>query len=392
MKKHLLLLILIFIFPINALSFDFDLYSNNALLYHLDENKIIYEKNINENIKIASLTKVMTTIVALEHIENLKETLIVEGNILKTINKSAALAGFRNNEIITYEDLLYGSMLPSGADATTLLAYNLFGSEKEFVNKMNDLAKNLNLENTYFTNASGLNDNKQENTLSDYLKIMLYALQNEDFKTIFFTKEYETTNKRLLFKSNLLYFSEKYNLDTSIIKGAKTGYTNEAGLCIVSIAKHNDGCFLLITTGAPTKNLYPYHIIDSLNIYNYYFNNYSNFNILKQNQIITKLPTSFSKEKDINLIYKDQDLTLYLPNKNNISYEYNLPKKINFNQNILNPAGTINIYLDDSLIYTKNLYIENKLTFSFIEVIKNYWFIFLIVPFIIIRKRKNKII
>ena len=77
MKKHLLLLILIFIFPINALSFDFDLYSNNALLYHLDENKIIYEKNINENIKIASLTKVMTTIVALEHIENLKETLIV---------------------------------------------------------------------------------------------------------------------------------------------------------------------------------------------------------------------------------------------------------------------------------------------------------------------------
>ena len=62
---------------------------------------------------------------------------------------------------------------------------------------------------------------------------MLYALQNEDFKTIFFTKEYETTNKRLLFKSNLLYFSEKYNLDTSIIKGAKTGYTNEAGLCIV---------------------------------------------------------------------------------------------------------------------------------------------------------------
>ncbi len=381
--KKILIFLLLLLYPMQVLSLDTDLHSENVLLYNINDNRIIYEKNMDSNVKIASLTKIVTIMVSLENIDNLKEEVIIDSSLFKDLKKrNASVAGFQNNEVVTYEDLLYGAMLPSGADAALMLAHNIFGSEEKFVLKMNEFASELKINNTYFTNTSGLNDKKQKSTLNDFLKIMLYALQKEDFKKIFFAKEYKTSNNRLTFKSTLKYFSDKYNLDTNLILGSKTGYTNEAGLCLVSYVENDYGKFLLITTNAPTTNLYPYHVVDAINIYDYFFNNYKNFNLLKNGEIITNVNTKNSNKKKVNIIYKGKDIKMFLPNKNNISYKYDVDELINYNQDVNKSVGNITIYIDNEKHYIGELFIEQKLTFSSKEFIKNNLLIILFLLFI----------
>ena len=143
--KIIVLTICLFIpFLVNALEIN-DLYSENVIVYNKDENKILYEKNSEETASIASLTKIMTTLVSIENIKDLNEKVTITERMLSSVPWDASVAGLKVGDVVTYEDLLYASMLPSGADATDSLAISLTGSISSFVEKMNDLAKKLNL-------------------------------------------------------------------------------------------------------------------------------------------------------------------------------------------------------------------------------------------------------
>lgn len=397
MKKILILIITIILFPVYAFALDVEVNSKNILLYNIKDKEIIYEKNSNENTKIASLTKIITILVALEHIDNLNEKVTLTEEVFYGLQEAdASVAGFQLNEVVTYEDLLYGAMLPSGADATNALAINLFENEANFVKKMNDLMKKLNINNTTFTNTSGLDDDGQKSTLNDYLNIILYAFKNEEFVKIFNTKKYTTSNNRLTFKSTLLNLSERNNLETSFIKGSKTGYTDDAGLCLVSYASNNNLELLLITTNSPVpKPYYPLNIKDAITIYNYYFDNYSYQNILSKNQKISNINTKYSKNKNVNITYNNDDINLLLPNdlnKVNIKYNINNDEYVSFKNKIDKPVSSFELLIDGKSIYKGNLYLLEKVDFSLIEFIKvNIIYIigtiFIIV--IILKKKKH---
>ena len=158
-KVGYIILTIILIIPlgINALEIE-DLNSKNVIVYNKDEGKIIYEKNADEKTKIASLTKIMTTIIAIENIEDLNEKVTITSSMLNGIPYDASTAGLKVGETYTYDELLYASMIPSGADATQALAISLTGSIKNFVKKMNDKAKELDMENTNFINTTGLDE------------------------------------------------------------------------------------------------------------------------------------------------------------------------------------------------------------------------------------------
>ncbi len=365
--------------PFNAFAYDKDIYSNNVLLYNLKEDKILYEKNINEEIKIASLTKVITVLVALENIKDLNEKVTLNNDVFTGLYEAgASMAGFKPGDTPTYKDLLYGAMLPSGADATSALAINLFGSEDKFVNKMNDLAQNLKLKNTFFTNTSGLDETGQKTTLNDFLTIMKYALNNNDFKDIFKSDTY-ITESGLKFTSNLNYLGNRYNVDTSNIIGSKTGYTNLAGLCLVSLSIKDD--LLLITAGAHAPNDYiPLHIVDANNIYNYYFDNYSYKNILSSNDVITK--SNFKYYKNNDLVYKGDSINYYALNSSDIKIDYNINNNY-FSKN----KGTFNVYLEGDLILSDNLYLNDS--FSPLLFLKyNYLYILGLLFILFIFKKK----
>lgn len=305
MKKFFVLMLILFCFPFGVKALEIQ--SKNAILYNLNEDTILFSKEAEEKIPIASLTKIMTAIVALENITNLDEVVTVPSKALEGLAlKNAMVVGFRAGERITYRDLLYGMLLPSGADATNIVAYCLVGSEEEFVNLMNEKARELGLLNTHFSDTSGLDDYNNYSTVFDIATLLKYALQNTTFKQVFTSHEYITSNG-LKLESTLKYYTVKYHLQNSYILGSKTGFTTIAGYCLASYASYDDVEYLLVTAGAPTENGYPYHFQDAFTIYDYYTQNYGYLTLYNKGDVLYTLKTQYASE-DSYEVFADESL------------------------------------------------------------------------------------
>ncbi len=209
------------------------LHSKNALLLN-EKGDVLYEKNADAIIYPASLTKIMTAIVAIEGSVNLqKQTIVEPQTITKFTAQNASMAGFKAGDFVTMEDLLYGTLLASGADATGTLADAIAGSEEAFVTLMNNKAQELGMDNTHFVNASGLHDDAHVSSVRDLSKLFRYAIENPTFYQILTSKSYIThVPNELTISSSLLM---KIARADGAIVGGKTGYTPEAGLCLASI-------------------------------------------------------------------------------------------------------------------------------------------------------------
>ncbi len=257
MKKIIFLLItFIFMMNINAL----ELNSNYAYVYNVKEDKVMYELDSNKQIPVASLTKIMTSIIVIENTDLNKEVTIIDNDLRDMYEY--AVAGYKVGEVVTIKDLLYGVLLPSGSDAVNAVVRATTSSEEDFIKLMNDKVSQLGLNNTHFSNAIGKDDNNYS-TMHDMAKILEYALENETFKEIFTTSEYQNNN--LLLKGPLS------KLDSNIVGGAKTGFTYAAMYCFASFSKQENFDYIVVTAYADS---YKDVMNDHVNIYNYYFNNY----------------------------------------------------------------------------------------------------------------------
>jgi len=380
-SKILVFILLFFTFSLNVNALEIT--SNNAILYNLNNDEIIYEKSKEEKIKIASLTKIMTTIVAIENIDDLNKEVIITNEMSKgLIERNAAVYGLQAGDVVTYKDLLYLTMLPSAADATQALAISITGSIDEFVNLMNEKAKSLGLVNTNFTNTHGLDDENNYSTVKDIAIILKYALNNDTFNEIFQTKYYTLSNNQKI-RSTLESSSLKYNLDTSYIKGSKTGTTKKAGMCLASIASYNNINYLLVTakTNVNLLSNEPLNIKDSDLIYKYYFENYNYYNILNENTILTKIDNKYS-DKEI-IITSPIEYSLYMLKEDyeKLEYEYIGKTTTNiFEKNKL--LGSYNIKSNGEIIKTIDVYNNYDNDFNILIFISNYLYIF--IPLIII--------
>ena len=175
--------------------FDNNISSKSAIVINLNTKEIIYSKNPDEKIYPASLTKIMTTIIGIEEYDNINELVTIPNNIFDNLSSThASIAGFKALDNVLYKDLLYGAMLPSGADATSSIEYFISKDEASFVKLMNKKAKKLKMKNSHFSNSSGLHNNKNYSTVEDLAKLLSYSLNDGDFKAIF------TKNKHSSFK------------------------------------------------------------------------------------------------------------------------------------------------------------------------------------------------
>ena len=251
------------------------LHSPHAILVCLDDHTILMQKKGEEKIYPASLTKMMMAIVAIENMPDLQQKIKLPRSMFQDLSDAdATMAGFQPDEQVRAIDLLYGTLLPSGAECCIGLANQIAGSEQNFVKMMNQKAVNLGMNNTHFANATGLHDKNHYTTVKDLATLLSYALKNNTFRKIFTSSRHTTqpTNKNpdgITFYSTLFGKMDDQGIIDGKILGGKTGYTDEAGLCLASLAKKGGQEYVLVTAGARGNHKSEqYNITDALTVYN----------------------------------------------------------------------------------------------------------------------------
>ena len=226
---------------------DLELYSEHAILIDLETNTVIAEKDPDAKIYPASMTKVMTALVACEQITDWDATFTMTQAIIDPLFLSdATMAGFVNGEEVSMTDLVYGALLPSGAEATEALAQTIAGSTEGFVALMNEKAAELGLTNTHFVNDSGLHDEDHYTTVREMAVILEAAMANERCRAalsaVSYTSAPTTQNPEGVAMINkFLYRIGQYELGDAVVEGAKTGFTSQAMNCCASFGTAANG-------------------------------------------------------------------------------------------------------------------------------------------------------
>lgn len=235
--------------------------AKSLIIIDKSDNSVVTDRNAHQKEYPASTTKIMTLLVAAENLKSLDDTFTITYAITDPLYvEEASVAGFLNNEVVNMKDLLYGTILPSGADAATALAIKISGNEEEFVKLMNEKVKELGLKNTHFTNPTGLHNEENYSTAYDMAIILDAAMQNKLCREVLSTYQYTTAvtpqhPEGILLSSTL--FSHMYGNEpkTATILGGKTGFVNESGYCVASFGKGNETGkeYIVVSMGNSSK-------------------------------------------------------------------------------------------------------------------------------------------
>ena len=262
--------------PMPALNILGSIYSNEAILIDAETGAVLDEKNADTQAFPASVTKMMTLLIACEQLSDYDEVYPLPREIYDTLYyQDLSTAGFECNENITVNDLLYGLQLRSGAECCLGLANRVAGSEEAFVQLMNDRAAELGMTGTHFTNCTGLHDANHYSTVRDMATLLRAGLQNDKFREVFSTTSY-TSSATINHPGGLTIYSTFYQTLSSMtfeggtFIGGKTGYTTEAGQCLATAATINGHEYIFVTFGAyraegdTSSHL---HTVDAINTY-----------------------------------------------------------------------------------------------------------------------------
>ncbi|MBS5794788.1 MAG: D-alanyl-D-alanine carboxypeptidase [Clostridiales bacterium] len=367
MKKFIIFFLVFFILSNNIVfandkenSINVD--AQSAILMDYKTGRVLYSKNADDPLAMASTTKIMTAIIAIEN-GNLEDTVKVSKNATKA---PPVKMNLKENEEIKLKDLLYALMLQSSNDAAVAIAEHISGSVETFCDNMTKKAKELGAKDTVFRTPNGLDSLDHHSTAYDMAVITRYALNNKQFMDIINKKQvsFKTnmSNYDIINKNRLLSEYEGAN-------GVKTGYTGKAGHCFVGSATQNDMTLIsvVLASGWGEKGK-KQKWVDTKNILNYGFNNFSYESILSQNDCLDTISV-IKGEKDNMPLYYEKDIILPLSKdeKEKISIKLDYIKSLQAPVKKDEKVGVANIYINDNLITQTNILTKediNKKTFS----------------------------
>lgn len=346
------LLLLVFSFSANCLETS----AKSAIVINADTFSVLYSHNINQRLPMASTTKIITALLLAE--QNTPEKTVVATH--EMVNIEGTSMGLKAGDIVTYRDLLYGILLPSGNDAANTAAIAIGGSIEKFAHKMNQKALSFGLHNTNFVTPSGLDADGHFTTAYDLAVITAYALRNKDFaaaassrtaKVNFGTRATTTlTNHNKLLK---LY-------DAAI--GVKTGFTKKSGRCLVSAARRGNTTLIAVTLNDPNDWQ------DHINLLDYGFGLTGDAVILPE--VATSLPVMASDNASVKL--KFSPLNIGKTPEDKITYKVYMPQFLFSPVKQGDVIGYTEFYSSGRLIAQKEIladgsYIEENIKPSFIE-------------------------
>ena len=344
----------------------------SGILIEANSGKIIFSKNENERLSIASMTKMVAQIIILEEVENGN----IKWNDIVTVSRNAAGMGgsqiyISEGEKISVEDLMKGISVASGNDATVAMAEYISGSEEKFVKRMNKKVKELGLKNTHFSNCTGLDEERHYSTSYDMAMIARELVVNHS-EILRFSSIYDdylregSTNKFWLVNTNKLINS----YDGA--DGLKTGHTDDAGYCLAATAKRNNLRLIGIVLGEENSKVRNSEMVDLLD---YGFNTLKVNTLKRKGSIVEKVKLEKANKKYLEFYLKD-DLNVFEEDASKKKYDY----KIELNE-IKYPIykgdiiGKINATHNNKVVATSDL-VSNKNIYKikyFDLIVQNIW-------------------
>lgn len=324
--------------------------------------RVLYQKNAQAKLPMASTTKIMTAITAIENCSNLDERFVISPKAVGIPGTSIYL---RKDETLTMRELLYGLMLVSGNDASVAIGEQISGSAKDFVELMNKTAKKIGANSSHFDNTHGLDSQTHYTTAEDLARITSYAMENDTFREIVSTRN----TKIVSGEGKTRYLKNKNRLLHSLegCDGVKTGFTDDAGRCLVSSCER-DGMRLVCVV----LNCGPM-FEESSALLEEGFNNYKLYDLSKFYSFKKALKVEESKEQFVKL---GSDSEIYYPlsvrELDKLKFEYKLPNMLTAPVAKSQKVGEISIFLDNDLLFSKNIYtIEDVRSNTYWENLKN---------------------
>lgn len=387
MKKFLSFLLTFFIYittfsgPISifADNKDVSISSPTSVVLDYETGKVLYEKNGSDKIYPASTTKIWTAYLVIKNVKNLDNTIEID----KDPDTDGSSMYLKKGEIFTVKELLQGLLIHSSNDVAEVLAEYVSGSKEAFVDLMNKEAKAIGAENTHFNNPHGLPDKEHYTTAYDMALIAREAMSNElireivstksitfescdtptsrrfTTRTFFNTNKFLTSTEKIQYKGN--YIDVKYN----IVDGLKTGYTDDAGRCLLSSAVKNDMRVISAVFKDTGTDVY----VDSRTLIDYSFDNYYNQTIINKSDFTNSKRVLFTKEKEL-LYEPESNYKVVLEKGSKASENYTTKVNLDYNFPIKkgDKIGTLDVYNGKTLEKTINLIAQNDLNSVF-------WFI-----------------
>lgn len=318
--------------------------AQSAIVIDARTGRVLYQHNANQKMPMASTTKIMTALLAIQH-NNLDDLVKIKP---ESTNIEGSSIYLKEGEVIKLKDLLYGLMLCSGNDAACAIAKHVAGSVDQFAQLMNNKVKELGLSNTNFTNPHGLHNQNHFTTAYDLAMISKEAMALNTFKNIVGTKlwiaQREGDRYKYFYNKNKVISQYEYGT------GVKIGYTKRAGRCLVASSKKGDLELICVVLNAPNW------FNDSYRLMDYAFNKYKPTKIIDENQIFKTVPVKNGTKEFTKIIARDQSiLPLTDEEMNQISIMYSVQDQLSAPVARKNKIGTAKIYLKDQLLDTVDM-------------------------------------
>ncbi len=352
MKKMLILIVLMLI-PLRV--YATEVTASSAILMDMDSSRVLYEVKPHEKRLIASVTKIMTAVVAIES-GRMDEIVTVGEEVLTMYGSNIYI---ELNEQMTLRDLLYGLLLRSGNDAAIVIAYFIGGNEEKFVEMMNKKAKELGMNDTIYRNPHGLDEKTQNySTAYDQALLSSYAYTLKNYREITGTKKYTVTSDK---KSYVWFNRNKLLTLYEYATGGKTGYTPKAGRTLVTTASKE--ALNLTAVTLDDDNEYKSH----QDMYGYGFNNYHNYVIVDKDNF--KLDKNYFKDD----IYIKNNFIYPLTNeeKDQVLVNIKITKVKSYKTGDI--VGKLEVMLDDKKIYQDFIYVKVKGNQSLIDKLLSFF-------------------
>lgn len=384
MKKFLSFL-LVFLFSITTFSDpisvfadskDVSISSPNSVVLDYETGKVLYDKNGNKKIYPASTTKIWTAYLVIKNVENLDDPIEID----KDLAVDGSSMYLEKGEIFTVRELLQGLLIHSSNDAAEVLAEYVSGSKDAFADLMNEEAKAIGAKNTHFNNPHGLPDKKHYTTAYDMALIAREAMSNELIREIvstksvtfemrdtptsrrFITRTFFNTNKFLTSTEKIKYKGKYIDIKYDIVDGIKTGYTDDAGRCLLSSAVKNGMRVISAVFKDTGTDVY----VDSRTLIDYAFDTYYTQTIINKADYTNSKRVLFTKEKE--LLYEPEfNYKIVLEKGSKASENYTTKVNLDYNLPVKkgDKVGTLDVYNEKTLEKTIDLVAKNDLNSMF---------------------------
>lgn len=356
MKKVIFVIMtLILLIPINV--FGLSVTASSAILMDMDSGRILYSKDMHNPRLVASITKIMTAVLAIEN-GNLDDVVTVGEEVLTMYGSNIYI---ELGEKMTLRDLLYGLLLRSGNDSAIVIATYIGGTEEKFVEMMNKKAKDIGMINTTYSNSHGLDEVTQNySTAYDMAILSSYANTLPEYREISGTKKWTTSTEN---KSYVWHNRNKLLSRYEYATGGKTGYTPSAGRTLVTTASKDNLNLTAVTLNDPNEYL------SHENMFEFGFNNYKNYLIIDKEHF--SIDKNFYKDK----VYVKHSFSYPLRESEveKVSIVAEILKLSNYKNN--DKVGAVIVKLEDKEIFRENIYVQVgiKETKTFFDKVKEFF-------------------